>query len=337
MQVLRGATFVFLGTILLLGCRESEGKFPEEDLRKMRTVLEELSMKGREMARELDTVAHFYEVALANKDSILRNPPPNPYRFNGAFSTNVPGADTSLSTVIILNSSLDRKKAEEEVLWTNTLDEVFAGVIRNNPMAVQIYSNSAMQVSRVYPAYDARNIVDADIDVTGFNFFYEADLAHNPSKSLVWIPEPYVDPAGKGWILSLVHPVYEGEELFAVIGVDFTVSEIIQRYLDSAEGELVLVNANGDIVAGKADAIESLSMPPLKNHVYNETIRADYFRISDFNLFSSKSKEVRKMAQRFIMEKEGKFDFREEPKLKYAICVPFETMGWFLIKILPSY
>lgn len=337
MQVLRGAPVIFIVTVFLLGCNDSEEKFPEDDLQKMRVVIEELTLQGRDMAKGLDTVAHFYETILAKKDSILKDSPPNPYRFNGAFSTNLPGQDSSLSSVIILNSSSDRQKAEKEVLLTNSLDEVFAGFIKDNPMAVQIYSNSVMQVSRVYPAYDARNIVDANIDVTGFNFFYEADSAHNPSKSLVWIPEPYVDPAGKGWILSLVRPVYDEDRLFAVIGVDFTVSEIIQRYLDSAEGQLILVNSHGDIVAGKADAIESLSMPPLKNHVYRETIRSDYFRISDFNLFSSKSREVRKMAQRFLLEKKDKFEFKEEVKLNYASCVPFEPIGWFLIKISPDY
>ncbi|WP_146064415.1 PDC sensor domain-containing protein [Algoriphagus boritolerans] len=291
---------------------------------------------GENLALQMDSVAHFYANLLTQKDSILKNPKPNPYQYSGAFSTNVPGEDSTLSSIIILNLTPDRQKAELEVTLTNVLDSVFASFIRKNPLAVQIYSNSANQVSRVYPAYDAKNIVDPDIDVTKFNFYYEADLEHNPGKGLVWIPDAYVDPAGKGWILSLLHPVYDGPKLFAVLGVDYTVSDIVENYLNSEEGEFVLVNEKGDIVAGKADAIEALSLPPLKNHVYRETVQSDNFRVSDFNLFNSKSREVRQMAQAFLLQKKERFDFKEEPDLKHAVCGQFASISWFLIQVFPT-
>lgn len=337
MRLFRVSPFHLATTVLLLGCVASEEKFPEEKFQKIKDLIEEMEYQGGLMAEELDTVAHYYEYILSKKDSVLANPVPNPYRFDGAVSTNLPGQDSSLSSIVLLNTTSDRRKAEEEVVLTNSLDSVFSAFVRNNPMATQIYSNSAMQVSRVYPAYDAKNILDANIDVTSFNFYYEADLEHNPTKGLVWIPEAYVDPAGKGWILSLVHPIYDGEELFAVLGVDYTVSDLVQRYMDSVEGEFILVNSKGDIVTGKAEAIESLSMPPLKNHIYRETVHSDYFRVSDFNLFSSKSREVREMAQRFLLEKKDRFEFQEEANLHQAICAPFNGIDWFLIEVFPNY
>lgn len=297
----------------------------------------DLEHQGGLMAEELDTIAHFYEYVLTKKDSLLKNPLPNPYRFEGPFSTNLPGQDSTLSSVIILNSTTNRKEAEKEVAFTNFLDSVFSEFKAKNKLAVQVYSNSALQVSRVYPAYDAKNIIDPNIDVTDFNFYYEADMDHNPAKGLVWIPEAYVDPAGKGWILSLIHPIYDQDKLFAVLGVDYTVSDLIAEYLEAEEGEFILVNSKGDIVAGKSEAIELLSMPPLKNHVYHETVQSDYFRVSDFNLFNSKSREVRKMAQGFLLEKKEHFEFQEEANLKQAICVPFVSIEWFLIEVFPNY
>lgn len=333
----KGKSFFLVCLVFLLGCGSSEEKIPEENFRKMESMIQEMEFQGGILADQLDTVAHYYENMLTKKDSILKNPQPNPYKLNGAFSTNLPEQDSTLSSIIILNSTPNREKAEQEVVLTNFLDQVFFDFKRKNPMAAQIYSNSVTQVSRVFPAYDAKNIVDANIDVTDFNFFYKADLSHNPSKGLVWIPEAYVDPAGKGWILSLIHPVYVQEELFAVLGVDYTVSDFVQKYLESESGQYILVNAKGEIVAGKADAIEALSMPPMKNHVYRETVQSDNFRVSDFNLFNSKSKEVRRMAQDFILEKRRSFDFQEEANLKQAICVPFVSISWFLIEVFPNY
>jgi len=337
MYVLRLVLSILLLTVILVSCDGSEEKNPEDSFKKLNSLISDLESQGREMAKGLDTLADFYEHILSQRDSILRNQSPSPYRFDGAFSTNSPGEDSALSSIIIFNSTLDRRRAETEVIWTNALDSAFASFIKKYPMAVQVYSNSANQVSRVYPAYDAKNIVDANIDVTKFNFYYKADSMHNPKKGLVWIPDPYVDPAGKGWILSLVHPVYYGGELFGVLGIDLTVSNIIQRFLDAVEGDLILVNSKGDIVGGKADAIESLSMPPLKNHIYRETVESDYFRVSDFNLFNSKSREVRKMAQRFLVEKKKTFDFKEEANLNHATCAPFNAVDWLLIEVSTNY
>jgi hypothetical protein len=336
MSHLKWICFFFSVGLSLFGCATPEKELQSKNFDKLKALIQEMESEGELMARQLDTVAHFYSYLLTKKDSILRNPLPNPYSYQGAFSTNIPDEDPKLSSIIILNSTPNRQKAEKEVVLTNALDSVFVAFKKNNPLAVQIYSNSLMQVSRVYPAYDSKNIVDPDIDVTKFNFFYEADLEHNPKKGLVWIPDPYVDPAGKGWILSVLHPVYDGSELFAVLGVDYTVGDIIETYLNSVEGEFVLVNAKGDIVAGKSLGIEALSLPPLKNHVYRETIQSDNFRISDFNLFNSKSREVRKMAQDFLLQKKDRFIFENEPNLKQAICVSFPTMGWFLIEIFPN-
>lgn len=306
-------------------------------LERIQGLMAEMEKEAQEMASQLDEVAHFYEKLVGKRDSVLAKSAALKYTFEGSFSTNLPEQDSSLSSVIILNTTSDRKKAEEEVRLTNSLDSLFASFFQKNKMAVQIYSNSALQVSRVYPAYDARNIVDPDIDVTTFNFYYEADSAHNPARGLVWIPDAYVDPAGKGWILSLIHPIYDGDKLFAVLGVDFTVSTLIQNYLESVEGNFILVNGKGDIVAAKGEATEFLGMPPLKNHVYRETIQADNFRISDFNLFHSKSAEVRKMAQAMIFEKKNRYEFVDEANLKAAVGLPFKKIDWYLIELFSEF
>lgn len=337
MRLFRVILIFFSAFLILPACTSQDEENPEEKLQNIRSLVEEMESKGVEISLHLDSVAHFYTYLLTQKDSILRNPKPSPYRIEGAYSTNLPGQDSTLSSIIILNTTPDRKMAEQEVILTNAMDSVFAVFKQMNPLATQIYSNSAMQVSRVFPAYDAKNIVDSNLDVTKFNFYYEADLEHNPGKGVKWIPDAYIDPAGKGWILSLVHPVYDGEELFAVVGVDYTVSDLVQNYLDSTEGEFILVNDKGDIVGGKADAIEAFSMPPLKNHVYRETIQSNNFRISDFNIFNSKSREVRKMAQAFLLEKKNHFDFLEEPNLDEAYCLQFSQIGWYLIEVVPNY
>lgn len=329
--------FFYLFVFFFFSCGKKTEKDVEDGIQKLQGMKAEMEKKAQEMASELDKVAHIYEEKIQNQGALLSHLGPIKYQFDGAFSTNLPDPDSRLSSIVILQTSPYPEKAVEEVRMTNFLDSLFYDFIQSNELAVQIYSNSALQVSRVFPAYDVKNIIDPGLDVTTFNFYYEADSLHNPTRGLVWIPDAYIDPAGKGWILSLVHPIYYGNELFAVLGVDYTVSDLIQNYFESKDGNFILVNGKGDIVAAKGEAIEFLGMPPLKNHIYRETIQADNFRISDFNLFSSKSAEVRKMAQALIFEKKNKFDFVDEANLKSALGLSFQKIDWYLIELFPEY
>ncbi|GMQ24146.1 hypothetical protein Aoki45_08280 [Algoriphagus sp. oki45] len=320
-----------VGSCSLLPEKSYQAEFSELD--EMVDLLED---QGALLSQSLDSIAHFYEDHISNFDSLLSQADYDKYLIEGPFSSATPGSDSSKSSIIILNTTANREKALKEVAATNFLDERFSDFVKKNELVAQVYSNSALQVSRVYPCYDHKNIVDPNIDVTQFNFYYAANEINNPNRGLVWIPDAYVDPAGRGWIVSLVHPIYKNDSLFAVLGVDFTVDDVIYNYLQDYEGEYLLVNAKGDIVAGKAGAIETISMPPLKNHVYRETVKSENFRVSDFNLFQSRSREVREMAQEFLLKKSQVFEFQEEKSLKVALCYPFQEIDWYMIQIIPS-
>ena len=64
------------------------------------------------------------------------------------------------------------------------------------------------------------------MDIPTFNFYYEADLAHNPERKVQWT-DVYLDPAGHGWMASAIAPVYnQADFLEGVVGMDITVNTI---------------------------------------------------------------------------------------------------------------
>jgi hypothetical protein len=323
--------FIFL--LLIFSCSEDKTHSLSEDKEKLTVLISSIEKQGNVLMEEIDLLADFYDSLVRNKEDILRKISKDKYQFTGSYSSNTPDSDSLLSSVIILSTTPDFAKARDEIRYTNGLDSLFVNLYNKYDLITQLYSNSKLQTSRVYPAYDVVNILDPNMDVTTFNFFYEADLAHNPEKGPKWILDPYVDPAGKGWILSLVHPVYENTNLSAVVGIDITIDNFIQKFMEDLDGNFLIVTGKGDIVGGNATAIEGLSMPPLKNHVYRETIQSDNFRISDYNLFSSKSKEVREMAKIFLLEDQDRFEFQEESFLNNAVCKRFSLIDWYAIKI----
>lgn len=333
--MIKKTIFLFFALFAIFSCNRNLTLDDLPDSNHLQEMVNEMEKEILVLEEEIVSLKGFYEQILKNKDSLLLVADRSKYQMEGFFSNNSLKENGDLSKLLISTKSPNPQKSLEEIYFTNELDSAFKAVYQKHSIIAQIYSNSAMQVSRVYPPYDALNLLDPNIDIHKFNFYYEGDKEHNPSKGLVWIPEVYIDPAGKGWILSLIHPVYEGDELFAVLGIDITVDEILQRFLQSEEGNFLIVNGKGDIVSGKSSAIEALSLPPLKNHIYRETIQSDNFRISDFNLFNSKSLQVRQMAQSFLLKKDVKFLFNNEINLKAAIATPFHFTDWYLIEINP--
>lgn len=326
---------IFILFLLIFSCesKPSLDELPGND--HLKELIQEMEQEILVLNEEIIWLESYYEWILENKEELLKKADKSKYTLVGSFSNNALDENGDLSKIILSTKTPDYQKSYEELLFTNTLDSAFKAVYKKHPIIAQVYSNSAMQVSRVYPPYDAQNLMDPDIDLPTFNFYYEGDEEHNPSKDPVWIPEVYVDPAGKGWIMSLVQPVYEGEKLSAVLGIDITVEEILRRFLEVDKGNFLIINGKGDIVSGNSSAIEALSLPPLKNHIYRETIRSDNFRISDYNLFNSKSRQVREMANAFLLKKEEKFLFEEENNLSDAIAADFDFTDWYLIEINP--
>jgi len=318
---------------LFFSCEQSNSSKNQNDFSSLITIVKEIEAELSLLTSEIVKVKNYNESLIASRESILRNAKPDPYEFEGGFSTNIPTGDINLSSIVITEKTPSFTEALEEVRLTNSLDSVFKAIKEKYRFVAQVYSNSSMQVSRVFPAYDAKDLTSTDIDLVKYNFYYEANEENNPLKGPVWIPDAYVDPAGRGWILSLIHPIYDKDELFSVIGIDITVDEIIARYLNPEDENLILVTKNGDIVAAGASAIEVLSFPPLKNYIYKDIILEDNFRISDYNLFNSKNEEVRVMADEFLRKEKSIFEFSEEYSPKSARMVPFDVIDWVLIEV----
>lgn len=326
--------FKFFCLFFFLSCNNTSEKIDHQKLSLLREVVENIENEGNQITSDIKGLGDFYKKLLINSDTVKLNKSVKKYSFKEGYSSNQPDRDSKLSTVVIYNLNLNFEKALDEVEITNPLDSAFKEIMDRYELIDQIYSNSTSQVSRVYPAFDAKNLIELDLDVTAFNFYYEANKENNPSREPVWIPEIYLDPAGRGWIASLVHPVYFNDSLFAVLGIDFQMADVFESYMNNFRGDYIIITNKGDLVTGTARAIESLSLPPLKNHMYKETIIEDNFRISEFNLFNSKSREVRKMAQEILLDKKNNYSFDGGEGIEKALAVRFNLVDWYIIEIV---
>ncbi|MFN8455280.1 MAG: ATP-binding protein [Anaerolineae bacterium] len=145
-----------------------------------------------------------------------------------------------------------------EIYLTEFLDPKFKSVARNNPYAVQLYLNTKSQMTRGMPFVDGQYLwvnaveqFESGDDVTSYDFYYLADEAHDPARKPVWT-ELYWDPAGLGWMVSSIAPVYRDQELMGVAGIDITLGKMIDQIINvqiQQTGFAFLMSHSGQAIA----------------------------------------------------------------------------------------
>lgn len=319
--------------LFLYGCSNGDSKGGYEGFSALDSLIQNFENDLVPLEKEVSDLSALATYLLQNKDRFIQAAEPSKYVTSESGIFYNPTPKYNESTVYISTKSSDRKSAIEQVYATELLDSAFYNVVTNNDLVTQAYFNSKTQYSRLYPSYGVLSILEPDLDITSFNFYYLADGVRNPDRGAKWVEEIYIDPAGRGWVLSVIHPVYYQDVLQGVMGLDITVDDLINQFLNRSDRDLVIVNAEGMIVAGKTRAIESLDMPPLKNHTYSQTINSDNFQEQEFNLFKSKNREVRRMIAKFLLEKDNNYELNLISTSHMVYCKRMTLLNWYLIEI----
>ncbi|OYU62524.1 MAG: ATPase [Bradyrhizobium sp. PARBB1] len=203
---------------------------------------------------------------------------------DGVFHTT---ADTGGSAVFY-SGIVPIGEAERQKVWrTVQLDPIMKSIVETDPLIRQVYLNTQDSLNRIFPYFDVMSVYPPKMDIPSYNFYYEADAAHNPGRRAVWT-DAYVDPAGAGWMVSSIAPVYGGDRLEGVVGIDVTIGTIVEQILNlklEGDGYAVLIGRDGTILALPPAGEADWGVSELIDHSYNEAIRQDTFKPDGFNIF----------------------------------------------------
>jgi len=177
--------------------------------------------------------------------------------------------------------------AEREKLWQlSQIDPTMIDIERADPLIVQVYYNTHDSANRIYPYFDTLAQYDSQLDIPKYNFYYAADAANNPGHTVTWT-DAYVDPAGQGWMISAVAPVYRDDFLEGVVGIDITIETLIEQVLDLDlpwHGYGLLVDRDGIVLAMPAAAERDFGIAEVSGHHYAEAIREEARKPDEFRL-----------------------------------------------------
>jgi len=210
---------------------------------------------------------------------------------HGVFYKDKDNGGSSLVYLNVKNVKIGQKEIEK-AKKSEVLDLTFKNLYEINKNIVAIYLNTHDSMNRYYPYLkDLYSQYDPNMDIPKFNFYYEADLKHNPSKKPVWT-DVYLDPAGKGWMASCIVPVYNKNFLEGVTGIDVTINTFIKSILSLNlpwKASAFLIDKNGTILAMPEETEKILGLKELKQHVYKNSVKADTYKPEEYNLFKSKN------------------------------------------------
>ncbi len=289
---------------------------------------------------QLQSVAQLTELLRQETQVALQKPTlnnlesPARYTFNqdGVLFThaNDGGAAVFFSGFVKID---DAKK--QKVLQTAAIDPTLRRIVEINPLAVQAYFNSYDSLNRIWPYFDVMSQYPPKMDITSYNFYYEADARHNPERKTLWI-DAYLDPAGQGWMISSISPVYKGDFLEGVVGLDITLDVIIKQILTLPipwQGFAVLINKDGMLLAVPEQAEKLFGLHELTTHHYDQAIRQQTFKPDDFNIHHRP--DMKQLSQ--ILTNGTQVDAHLDFKEPYLVSSKtLSSTGWRLVIFAPE-
>jgi hypothetical protein len=279
---------------------------------------------------EVENLAQFIATLYPRKDALIAAADKTKYTNapNGAFYKPVNNGTSALWISGAVPITDDVKAV---AYFTEPADAELMRICRAIPEVAQAYYNDRNSLNRIYPWFETVAQYPAKMNIPEYNFYYLADAAHNPSRRGAWVDEPYVDPAGRGWMVSAIAPVYQGDVLVGVPGLDVTINDIVNRYLNTNQPPIAVIARSGVLVAATENAIQLLEMPPLKSHKYLETVKQDTFKSDEYNVLKTTLRPVRAMAQAVIGKPAAVVPVQLQGRACTAYSAPVTELGWTVV------
>ena len=327
--------FLLLLLAYVLCACEGNQKFDiEKEQKALQGKANSINSDFMRIRMEVDSLAKKIAKLYENQDKILPGIDTKKYLLasNGVFTKPV---DDGGSAIFVSGYFPINETIKKSVYFTEPIDTVFKALVNKYSEIVQVYYNDEFSLNRIYPYFDVLSQYEAKMNIPSFNFYYMADAKNNPDRKSLWLSEPYVDPAGRGWMVSAIAPVYFKGHLVGVPGIDVTINRITKRYiLDNQENMTVIIDNVGNIVTALEMAINLLSFPPLFEHKYIETIKQDTYQKETYNLALSKNIQVRNVADQILKSRKELIETEINNEKITIIATFIPELNWHLLEIL---
>ncbi|OHE04903.1 MAG: peptidase C56 [Sulfurimonas sp. RIFOXYD12_FULL_33_39] len=228
-------------------------------------------------------------------------------------------------------------KEMQKALRSEVMDVSFKSIVDSNKNIVAAYFNSWDNMNRLYPYIDeVYNQYGSTLKMSDYNFYYLADEKHDTKREPVWT-DAYLDPAGNGWMISCVVPIYNKDFLEGVTGIDIPLKSLISNLLERKlpwSSSLFMLDKEGAILAMPQKIEKILNMSELTTHTYIQNIKTTIKKPLEYNLIKNENSPF---GNKFVEHYKNKTDFFELSinSQEYILMQTIiEETGWRLMLMI---
>jgi diguanylate cyclase (GGDEF)-like protein len=242
------------------------------------------------------------------------------------------------SSVFVSSNTDLGPEISEKIVKTEKMEVRFGTLVDSNPNLISSHFISWDNVVRTYPfVEDFYDKHPYDFDLTKSKNYYLADEKRNPSRESVWTA-PYLDPSGKGWMLSNLVPVYKNDFLEGVNVLTVTLNtfskHILSKDLQWSSGGIVM-DQHGNILTMSRSAEKFLGLSDVTNYnLKDKSENQAVTRPTKFNLLKQNTMTGMYFSEFFNGNEESiEFKLQDQEYLVTKRVIP-ET-GWQLFILTP--
>ena len=226
---------------------------------------------------------------------------------------------------------------KDKALRSEVMDISFKSIVDSSPNIVAVYFNSWDNMNRLYPYIDeVYNQFGPTLKMIDYNFYYLADEKHNPEKKPVWTGA-YLDPAGNGWMISCVAPIYNSGFLEGVTGLDIPLKNLVNNLLERKlpwNASLFIVDKEGGILAMPKKIEKVLNINELTSHNYTTNIKTTIEKPLEYNLVKNENTPFGKKFVEHYKDKTEFFELTIDSKEYILLQTTVKETGWHLLLMI---
>ena len=243
------------------------------------------------------------------------------------------------SSVVVSNETKIDDDLLNELKNSEIFDITFKTIVNHEDDVVAAYFNSRKNFTRYYPFLnDSFDVFPSDINMTNYNFYYLADANHNPNRKSVWT-DVYLDPAHKGWLLSIIAPIYNKDILEGVTGIDVSLENFISSFLKLKlpyDGKSFVMNKNGNLIAMQNELTNIFGIDNLNSYSYkkDEKIEETVYKNLEFNIENFKNEELVNTINRLIKQDLSQNSVMINGKKYLLFLEEVKKTNWYVISFI---
>ncbi|MDD9302322.1 MAG: hypothetical protein HUK40_08250 [Desulfobacter sp.] len=161
--------------------------------------------------------------------------------------------------------------------------------------------------------------------------FKKVDSIHNPEKK-TRVTQPYLDAMGRGYMVSIIAPVYTDQGFAGAVGIDMTTTALVNQFLSLDKRRLMIVSDKHNIVAMNKGCASLLNISGPGKHRYLDKASENRPLDEKFNLGSSARKGIRDIGHGIASDQTW-FDLTLDKKKYRAIQEKIPHLGWHLVQL----